>query len=304
MRRAATALQRLWHAPLVPPVAHRLYGRVLHAMVGWYARYHERRRTPAGVYTIPGWGCRMWLPISWGKTVAQRRFGLFEPWTTETLRRVIRPGMRVVELGACYGEFTILLSRLVGPQGRVYAFEPFPKCFEIAQRNIGLNGLTNVELFNQAAAPASVKEVRFDAHARHGYGSLHQISGLDYSARAGRIDERRAETIPVTCVSLSEFLGASGLVMDALVMDIEGCEIEVLEDLRPVLQGAGRRPLVYVELHEPYYRPGQRERLEALFRDAGYAIMTVQTHWLCTPPDAGALPATPAQRDQLARSEP
>src|SRR5205823_9634513 len=117
-------------------------------MIGAYAAYHARHRTPGKVYRIPGRRCRMWLPISSGEAVAQRRFGAFEPETFRTLDDIVQPGATVVEIGACYGEFTIHLSRLVTSSGRVYSFEMFPSYFEIAQRNVALNKLTNVELMN------------------------------------------------------------------------------------------------------------------------------------------------------------
>ena len=79
-------------------------------LIRLYANYHQKRKTPGRVFRIRRRNCRMWLPISYGETVAQRRFGTFEPWTFDVLDRIVRPGFVVVELGACYGAFTIHLS--------------------------------------------------------------------------------------------------------------------------------------------------------------------------------------------------
>jgi len=248
-----------------------------------YTAYHEKRKSPGRVYTIPGRDCKMWLPVSWGKTVVQRRFGIFEPWTLETLQAVVKPGMKVVELGACYGEFTIQLSRLVGAEGRVYSFEPFPKYFAILEKNVELNGLRNVFLFNQAVGDGSVGEVSFDAEAIHPYASLDQISGLDYSARGGSLDAQTRPTTKVPTVRLKSFLEQEGIEMDLLFMDIEGCEIPVLKDIEEILYSP-RRPVIYLETHEMFYRPGDVDWMRTLLEHSGYSTKTIDTrHLLCLP---------------------
>jgi FkbM family methyltransferase len=50
--------------------------------------------------------------------------GEFEPRTTELVREFLKPGMRVLDVGANFGYFTLIFARLVGTTGRVWAFEP------------------------------------------------------------------------------------------------------------------------------------------------------------------------------------
>ncbi len=54
--------------------------------------------------------------------------GVFEPATTRRLESVVRPGMRVIDVGANFGYFTLLLARAVGSRGHVWAFEP-ARCY-------------------------------------------------------------------------------------------------------------------------------------------------------------------------------
>lgn len=78
------------------------------------------------------------------------------PWSTspiETaeqrlLSRVTRPGDIVFDIGANIGLHTGLLSRLVGPTGRVYAFEPNPLLAFCLERTIA--GLSNARLYGVA----------------------------------------------------------------------------------------------------------------------------------------------------------
>ncbi|HBG06010.1 MAG: hypothetical protein A2075_15605 [Geobacteraceae bacterium GWC2_58_44] len=81
--------------------------------------------------------------------------GTFESKETELLRRLIQPGQVCVDVGASFGWYTVLLSRLVGASGRVCAFEPIPHTFSVLSRNISLNGCDNVTLETCALADAA-----------------------------------------------------------------------------------------------------------------------------------------------------
>ncbi len=68
------------------------------------------------------------------------------------LGQFVRPGDSVIDVGANVGHYTVRLSRLVGPQGRVFAFEPVPATFEVLASNLRSAGCENVTLFNTAAS--------------------------------------------------------------------------------------------------------------------------------------------------------
>ena len=51
-------------------------------------------------------------------------------------KNIIKPGMRVLDLGANIGFYTVLFSKLVGENGKVFAFEPDPKNFKYLEGNI------------------------------------------------------------------------------------------------------------------------------------------------------------------------
>src|SRR5690606_35789053 len=61
------------------------------------------------------------------------------------LEKTLRSGMRALDLGANIGYYTVMMSKLVGERGRVYAVEPHPENFALLEQNIRLNRLTNVE---------------------------------------------------------------------------------------------------------------------------------------------------------------
>ena len=66
--------------------------------------------------------------------------GFWEPHVTHFIADSVKPGMTVLDLGANYGYFTVLMAALVGPKGRVHAVEANPAIVPNLQRNIQVNG--------------------------------------------------------------------------------------------------------------------------------------------------------------------
>lgn len=81
--------------------------------------------------------------------------GSFEQKETNFLRGFIKAGQVCFDVGASFGWYTMLLGKLVGPTGHVHSFEPLPHTSDILQRNLSLNGFTNVTL-NQVALNQTV----------------------------------------------------------------------------------------------------------------------------------------------------
>ena len=68
----------------------------------------------------------------------------------EVLENLVRAGSAVADIGANAGVYTFEFSSLVGPDGRVYAFEPISENFEILQAVISKAHLSNVTSFGAA----------------------------------------------------------------------------------------------------------------------------------------------------------
>ncbi len=73
-----------------------------------------------------------------------RRGELWEPHLVKQLLRLAEPGSVVIDAGAHIGTHSLALAHIVGPAGRVYAFEPQRKIYRELVRNMRLNEANNV----------------------------------------------------------------------------------------------------------------------------------------------------------------
>ena len=65
--------------------------------------------------------------------------GIWEPWITMAIARHLQPGMHCLNVGACYGYYSILMRDIVGPDGGVDAFEAEHR--SLLSTNCEINGL-------------------------------------------------------------------------------------------------------------------------------------------------------------------
>lgn len=139
--------------------------------------------------------------------------GTFESKETEFLRRLILPGQVCIDVGASFGWYTVLLSKMVGASGRVYAFEPIPHTFYVLQRNVALNSCENVTLESCALAESP------------GQSDLYlPDSGVSGSLELHPYDSSY-QSIPCCIETLDRYCQAAGVAqVDFIKADIEGAE--------------------------------------------------------------------------------
>jgi FkbM family methyltransferase len=176
------------------------------------------------------------------------------------LRRVVRRGDVALDIGANLGYFSRELSRLTGPEGRVYAVEPVGAMRRVLQRN--LRGRRNVEIIPYALGRENRSVVMVnDSERLAGYLG----SGRN---RVAENDERDGELFEVEMRRGSE-LFAELERLDFIKCDIEGYEGIVIPEMAPVIEK--HHPVVLLETGGD-----KRRDMIALFRAWGYAGYVLQ----------------------------
>jgi len=84
--------------------------------------------------------------------------GIRKPHITEVVQEYLDEEDTFIDIGAHIGYFTVLASQIVGPNGKVLSFEPFPVNFEYLQKNIKLNNLKNVSACYRGLWDSSTKK--------------------------------------------------------------------------------------------------------------------------------------------------
>jgi FkbM family methyltransferase len=159
-----------------------------------------------------------------------------EPGTREAIRRHVRSGDTVFDIGANFGLWSLLLAELVGDAGRVEAFEPAPATAHRLEENITLSRHKNVHVNTMALG------------SQNGEVSLYVPYDPGRAALAPESD--RDEKVTVPCRRLDDVWAELGRPRVSFVkMDVEGSEPEVLRGGHEFFSVS--RPVVACEVNAP-----------------------------------------------------
>jgi FkbM family methyltransferase len=189
--------------------------------------------------------------------------GTAEQEVQEFIAEHLQRGGVFYDLGANVGYFTLVGASLVGKEGRVRAYEPFPDNAELLRHNVAANGLVQVEVV-EAAVSDSAGQASFEVGPTSQDGRLGE-GGV--TVRTQRVDDDVAAGAPVPTL---------------VKIDVEGAELAALTGMRETLER--HRPTVLCELHE---RPFDLDAhpVAGLLRELGYRLAWLEEgvedgkHW-------------------------
>ncbi|OBI13352.1 hypothetical protein A5713_02630 [Mycobacterium sp. E2497] len=166
-----------------------------------------------------------------------------------------QPGDIVWDAGAHAGATAYFLAQMVGPSGKVYAFEPDEHNYEFLTRNIAMHGLANVIPVKKALA-GTTGTARFCMD-----GTM--CAGLtDYLVYS---DEHLYQTVPT--ISFADACAELGEVPNYVKIDIEGAELDLVESAKDFL----KTHAIHFSI-ESHRVNGEltNKRLESIFSSIGY----------------------------------
>ena len=170
-----------------------------------------------------------------------------EPMTVEWMKRELRPGDVLYDIGANVGAYSLIASHILGGQGTVYAFEPSFLNYNQLCRNIVLNK------FQDCITPFQIPLCK-EKHLDHFHyqnmqtgGSLHSFSrNIDYKADAFE----PVISLGMLGLSLNDFAEISGVRSPNLLkIDVDGLELDILSGASSILEKTQLRSIL-IEINE------------------------------------------------------
>jgi FkbM family methyltransferase len=153
-----------------------------------------------------------------------------------------KEGDTVVDVGAHIGRYTIIASKRVGPTGKVIAIEADPSNFEILNRNIELNQLSNVTTLNYAAFSKKAK-IKLYLPAGEIFTKYNTIMSNWVWVKP---DDKFVEVNGNTLDNLLQEIGIRQV--NWIKIDVEGAEFEVLKGANKLLLN-NKNIVLLVEVH-------------------------------------------------------
>lgn len=175
----------------------------------------------------------------------------------QQFKKYVKPGSVVLDIGSHIGTHTLPLSRLVGNQGTVYAFEPQVKIFCELAINMYLNKCENVKMFHQALGAderwiemSIPKETWMEQFGRdtinegHGTVNLHSNNQTGDQAKLVKLDDFQLQNVSF------------------IKIDVEGFEMEVIKGGIETIKR--NMPVIIMEIFENSEKQEKIQTIEKL----------------------------------------
>ncbi len=158
---------------------------------------------------------------------------IHEEATTSLFCNTVKEGDVVVDLGANIGYFTLLAAKLVGRQGKVYAFEPEPRNYSYLLKNIQLNGYDQVVALQKAVADKPGRVKLFICPYDTGHHTIQQYGGIKEYRPELAGDKK--EFVEIETVRLDDFFEGIAVRPNVIKMDVEGAEMLALSGMERLI---------------------------------------------------------------------
>ncbi|MBN2483464.1 MAG: FkbM family methyltransferase [Candidatus Omnitrophica bacterium] len=179
------------------------------------------------------------------------------------MKEELKEGMRVLDIGANIGYYSLLLASIVGPTGKVYSIEPSSQNFRLLKENIALNHAENiVDVFHMGVSDkVSSENLYLSIHSNsHSFfrGTLH----------SKKTEKGEGETEPVEMTDVDSFVKGKEPI-HFIRMDVEGFEVKVFQGMKSFIENSSNEIKILFEVHRSRYDEkdfNMREQLTRLFK--------------------------------------
>lgn len=241
--------------------------------VSWAPRGNSSPRRAVKRLAAPLLGERAYSWLQALSIARDIRSGAFTEPEMALVAPAVRRGESVIDVGANLGMYLREMSRAVGPQGVVYAFEPIPFTCMTLRKIVGLGRLHNVRISATGCADragTATFQVPLQAAGALSTGQAHL--GIRDDAHPGRAEQVRwteAAAVAADVVMLDDVI-PGGREVSLIKCDVEGAELLALRGAAQIIRRD--QPTVICEIN-PWFLEGFGIGLGDLlgfFADQGY----------------------------------
>lgn len=180
-------------------------------------------------------------------------YGEYSDYEVAVFKKVLKPGMVALELGANIGSLTVPLAQCVGPTGKVIAFEPGLDTLRLLRRNVEQNDLSDIVEIMPLAASNKRETLPIVYNPNPNYP---KVALDDNPHTRGNDADDYIEAITVDSLNLQR--------LDFAKIDVDGCEQQALEGMAETIKRC--RPIIFIENE----LPDRAEKLTATIIEHGY----------------------------------
>lgn len=176
-------------------------------------------------------------------------------WEPEApyMKEVVRPGDICLHFGGSDGRHSYLLSKQIGPNGKVHVYEPSNYSYAIMSRLIRWHGLKNVKPHNAAIGDHEGTMVlsvprKMSGHLGRAYGVVTEGGGSASDEKLATGNKTEFVDQPTAVVSLDGLMAKEGLPrVDFIRCDVEGAEINLIKGGKATIERD--LPSLLIEIH-------------------------------------------------------
>lgn len=215
-----------------------------------------------GVIAISVDGFIMGVPAEeWGFAMFLSHAGYFEHGSELFFESLLKPNMRVIDLGANLGIYTL---RALRKKCMVFAYEPTPRTFDLLRQNIKASGFAEsgrIQAYQMAVSDQCGTINFYENPSMCGHNSIYGESGQ--------------QPIEVSVTTLDSQLDTLQRI-DLVKMDIEGAEYHALLGMRELIRRNPDLQIIMEFAPEHIRRAGREpEALLALIHELGFTVYLI-----------------------------
>lgn len=208
-------------------------------------------------------GVELFVPDEFLRYYAERNY---EPVTEQYFSRALNPGMIVADVGAHIGFYTLIAASRVGDRGVVHAFEPCEESMAILKANVSRNYFDWRVNFYQQAVGKNAGRRQFNITGSSDSNGFYPHP-LTHTIRTIEVDQVALDDVILTR-------------LDAVKIDAEGAELEILKGMQHILE-SGDPSVLCVEWFPAGMRAAGLDpaELPALIRSLGFRNIVALDDW-------------------------